>query len=94
MPQVPRFPNIPSTDGTSESFQKAIIAITQTLAMLTGTDPKSQTGAKADRNMVHTFVQDTPPEALNLGDFWLCKNSKITLSCWDGSRWVHLLDAP
>lgn len=92
--EAPKFPSIPTPEATLDSLQRSMTAVTSTLAMLTGQDPKSQSGAQASRNMAHTFVQDTQPTAINPGDFWLCQNPKISLSCWTGDRWTHLLDAP
>lgn len=94
MPSAPKFPQIPMPDATNESMQRALSAVISTLSMLTGTDPKSQSGTQANANSVHTFVQDTMPTALNPGDFWLTQSPKVTLSCWTGDRWSHLLDAP
>jgi hypothetical protein len=92
--QTPRFPVIPIPEATPASLQRAMSAVIQTLTMLTGSDPKSRSGDKADRQMAHVFIQSTQPEALNPGDFWLCQQPKVSLSVWNGAQWVHLVDAP
>jgi hypothetical protein len=93
MPTAPKFPQIPIPDGSPESMLQAMVSVIQTLQTLTTSGPKSQSGAQTDRNMAHTFVQDTQPTAINPGDFWLCQKPKVSLSCWTGDRWSHLIDA-
>jgi hypothetical protein len=90
MPSVPKFPEIPTPVATPDSLLRSMTAVISTLQMLTGTGPVSQSGAQTNRNMTHTFVQDTQPTAINPGDLWVCKSPKTSLSCWDGATWVLL----
>jgi len=89
-----KFPTIPVPTLELESVHKAILALKETVEMLTGFDSKSMTGTSADRFAPHVFYQLEEPLALHIGDFWLRPADSYTLSMWNGSDWLLIAVLP
>jgi len=89
--QIPNFPSITLSDSSNESLQKAMVQVITTLQMLTSPGAKTRDGQQPDRNMQHTFFQNTEPTAYNKGDYWMApKNFNV----WTGERWQKICDLP
>ena len=83
MPTTPFFPTIPVPTEDPKALLETCLTMKRTLEMLTGED---QGGTYA----VHTFVQADTPEAIHLGDFWLCTAKDMSLNTWTGLQWVKI----
>lgn len=90
--QAPDWPEIPTPEASIQSLLRSLTAVISTLQMITGQDAKSRSGTKANRNMCHVFLDNDEPTAINDGDLWLRQGSTITLSVWDGTRWVKVAE--
>jgi len=85
MPVTPYFPTIPVPTAEPAALLETCITMKRTLEMLTGQD-QGHTFAP------HVFVQLEVPEAIHVGDFWLCTATNYTFNIWNGNRWLKLGD--
>jgi hypothetical protein len=75
----PQLPTIPLPGRDIPSMHAALMAIKQTLDVLTG---------QSDVHMpARVYMQDTPPVALHTGDMWIKPYPSLMMSYWDGQQW-------
>ena len=86
MPTVPEFPSIPVPTNDPNSLLEAILALKQSVEMLTGQD------VAGDKFAPHVFVQTEQPQARHVGDLWLCTGRIYSFNVWDGSYWLKIGD--
>jgi hypothetical protein len=86
MPTVPVYPSIPVPTDDPKALLEAVLALKQTVEMLTGQDIAS------DKLAPHVFVQPDPPQAWSVGDMWLCTAAVYSFSVWDGFHWLKIGD--
>ena len=86
MPTVPVYPSIPVPSDEPGALLEAVQALKQTVEMLTGQD------IGAAKFAPHVFVQPEVPEALHVGDLWLCTSVSYTFNVWDGFHWLKVGD--
>jgi hypothetical protein len=85
MPTAPHFPSIPVPREDLKSLNASVLALKQTVEMLTGQD-------QSDKYAAHVFMQAGVPEAHHVGDLWLCTGTTFTFNIWDGTDWLKLAD--
>jgi hypothetical protein len=84
MPTSPVFPSIPVPTADPPALLEAVLALKQTVEMLTGQD-------QSDKFAPHVFVQDAMPEALHTGDLWLCTvATNSSFNVWSGTKWLKI----
>lgn len=78
------FPSVPVPTSDPDALLETVIALKQTVEMLTGQD-------QGNGYAPHVFVQPGVPQALHTGDLWLCTTlSNSTFNIWNGSQWVKI----
>lgn len=91
---APVFPAIPVPGTDGDSLRTAVLALKQSVDMLTGGDGQSKDGSTANRFAPHVFLQGATPTAFHPGDLWLCTGTNYTLNIWDGSHWLLIATLP
>jgi hypothetical protein len=93
-PKAPKYPTIPLPEDNLHSLHRTCLALKRSVEMLTGKDTKSADGTATDRFAPHVFITPYTPEALHIGDFWLCTGQNYTFNMWNGGTWLVICTLP
>lgn len=75
------YPSIPDPGQSQESLFQSVMALKQTVELLTGQRPGPTFGAP------RLFIQSVIPVTSDTGDFWV-NSSTNKLSYWNGKAWI------
>ena len=82
MATSPNFPSIPMPRSDPEALYNTCMVLKQAVEALQGAD--RETGYSP-----RMFVQNTPPDVVRDGDFWLSQGTSTTLNVSVGGRWIR-----
>jgi hypothetical protein len=80
MPVSPSFPSIPMPTDDPRALYNTCMVLKQAVEDLQGANRSTGYAARM-------FVQDTPPDIIRDGDFWMTTGTSTTLSLSIGGVW-------